>query len=64
MGELNGRLIQVFTGSGFQVCTIESNGRKPFPFRAKSKRNGFFVDFSAETAKKLREGRAPNMELI
>ncbi len=64
MAHLNGKIIQVFQGSGFQVCTIEAGQGGPLPFRARSQRSGFILNFSAATAKLVHKGIAPNMKLI
>jgi len=61
---LNGKQVHVFTGSGYQVCTIECTHDKIIPFRARSQRNGFTKDFGAPIAKRLRKGTAPNMTLL
>jgi len=64
MAHLNGKLVQVFQGSGYQICTIEAGRGGSLPFRARSQRSGFTLNFSAATAKLLHQGIAPNMKLI
>ncbi len=61
---LNGKQVHVFTGSGYQVCTIECTHDDVIPFRARSQRNGFTINFNTSVAKRLRKGTAPNMTLL
>ncbi len=64
MANLNGRLVQIFQGSGYQICTIEAGRGGLLPFRARSQRSGFNVSFSAKIAKQLHRGTATNMKLM
>jgi len=62
---LHGKQIQVFTGSGFQICTVESGYREPFPFRARSQDNKCQVYFNLKTTERLQSGKkVPGIKLL